>query len=119
MSKNKLYKNSDHLRSMVAVENYKNNPKGKIINQEYLLTMVKRYKFQVDNLKSRIARLEKDNNRYKTELKYSCDKNKYLKNELDYMNQFSTRGNQLLDGESIFDKTQVKKTNLSINNQPS
>lgn len=77
--------------------------------------MVKKYKFQVDNLKQRISRLEKDNLRHKNDLKHMVDKNAWLKNELDYMTEFSKRDNKLIGERSIFGKTQIEKSNKTIN----
>ena len=60
---------------MQALENTKNNPSGKLHNQETLLAVIKKQKAELDKQRKQIFRMEKDCERYKNELKIVKDFN--------------------------------------------
>lgn len=66
---------SEHFRSLQAIEDMKNNPTGRIMNQEALLALIKRQKFQIENYKQKIDRLSKDVDRYKAEINLLKEQN--------------------------------------------
>lgn len=75
----------------MVLENYKNNPTGKVIQQEQLLSLIKKYKFQVETLKQQIIRLEKDNLRYKQDIKHVTDQNSEIKGQLELVSKLHSR----------------------------
>lgn len=66
------------------MEDRKNNPSGKPLNQEALLAIIKKQKFQLDCQNKKIVRLEKDVDRYKREISRLENLNVMMEADLGY-----------------------------------
>jgi len=75
---------SRYLVGLKEVQNIKNNPRGKVINQEKLLSICHKQKTDIETKDLKITRLEKDCERYRKEIKRLKEQNEKLSKDVEF-----------------------------------